>query len=127
MQYQELLRNTHLLDMVGPYTGVTVVTLHNLYKNYLKPIYDYRGGSESEFYREIDQLGVNDFIDKYFNFHCLEFIDVLNEGESFECEVYLAPNMSYIPHHLQTDLNHRYKSVFLNKEKGTIECMGRIE
>ena len=125
MNFSSLLRNTHLSDMVGAYTGVTTVVLHNLYKSYLKPIYDYRGGSESEFYKEIDQLGVNDFIDTYFNFYCLELIDVQNEDESFECEVYLAPNMSYIPEHLQADLNRRYKKVFLNKNKGTIECSGR--
>lgn len=127
MNFANLLRNTHLSDMVGAYTGVTTVALHNLYKNYLKPIYEYRGGSESEFYKEIDQLGVNAFIDKYFNFYCLELLDVLNEDESFECAVYLAPNMSYIPDHLHADLKRRYKKVFLNKEKGIIECTGRIE
>ena len=127
MNFANLLRNTHLSDMVGAYTGVTLNTLNSLYKSYLKPIYDYRGGSESEFYKEIDQLGVNDFIDKYFNFHCLELIDILNEDESFECAVYIAPNMSYIPEHLHADLNRRYKKVFLNKDKGTIECSGRIE
>ena len=125
MNFADLLRNTHLSDMVGAYTGVTTVTLHNLYKNYLKPIYDYRGGSESEFYKEIDQLGVNDFIDKYFNFHCLELIDVLNEDESFESYVYLAPNMSYIPEHLKADLNRRFGYVHLDKEKGFIKCSGR--
>ena len=125
MNFASLLKNTHLLDMIGTYTGVTTVTLCNLYKNYLKPIYDYRGWSDSDFYKEIDMLGVNDFIDKYFNFHCLELVDVLNEDESFECAVYLAPNDSYIPERLQADLNCRYKKVFLNKEKGFIECSGR--
>ena len=125
MNFASLLRNTHLPDMVGAYTGVTLNTLNSLYKSYLKPIYDYRGGSESEFYKEIDQLGVNDFIDKYFNFHCLELIDVLNEDESFECYVYLAPNMSYIPEHLKADLNRRFGYVHLDKEKGFIKCSGR--
>ena len=127
MNFAGLIRNTHLSDMVGAYTGVTTVTLSNLYKNYLKPIYEYRGGSESEFYKEIDKLGVNAFIDTYLNFYCLEFIDAQNEDESWECVRYLAPNMSYIPEHLKTDLNRRYKKVFLDKEKGIIECTGRIE
>ena len=127
MNFAGLLKNTHLSDMVGAYTGVTLNTLNSLYKNYLKPIWDSKKWSESEFFKKIDSLGVNHFIDTYLNFYCLEVFDIKNEDESWECVRYLAPNMAYIPEHLHADLNRRYKKVFLNKEKGIIECTGRIE
>ena len=126
MNFESIVKNTHLSDMVGAYTGVTLMTLNNLYKNYLKPIWDSKKWSESEFFNEINSLGVNNFIDEYFNFHCLEVFDIKNEDESFECVQFIAPNMSYIPEKLHADLNRRYKNVSFDKEEGLIECMGEI-
>ena len=126
MNFASLLRNTNLSDMVGVYTGISLITLKSLYENYLKPIWDSKKWSESEFFNEINSLGVNNFIDKYFNFHCLEVFDIKNEDESFECVQFIAPNMSYIPKKLHADLNSRYKNVSFNKEEGLIECMGEL-
>ena len=126
MNFASLLRNTHLSDMVGAYTGISLITLSSLYKNYLEPIWNCKKWSESEFFNEINSLGVNNFIDKYFNFYCLEVFDTKNEDESFECVQFIAPNMSYIPEKLHADLKRRYKNVSFNKEKGLIECMGEL-
>ena len=112
--------------MVGAYTGVTIVTLNSLYKNYLKPIWDNTKMSESEFYKEINSLGVNNFIDEYFNFHCLEVFYIKNEDESFECVQFISPNMGYIPERLHADLKRRYKNVSFNRDNGIIECMGEL-
>ena len=126
MNLASILKNTHLSDMVGVYTGVTLNTLNSLYKSYLKPIWDSKKWSESEFFKAIDSLGVNNFIDEYFNFNCLEVFDIKNEDESFECVQFIAPNMVYIPKRLHAELNRRYKNVSFNKEEGLIECMGEI-
>lgn len=114
MLYSELLENTKLQNMIGSYTGITPEIMFGLFKNYLEPIYmNNDWSSKGKYYKTLDKMGVNAFIDHYLNVACLRIIDDY-QFQNKRYVKYVSPNSKYIPEKLQRELESIYDSVVVD-------------
>ena len=124
MMYSELLENTKLQDMLGGYTGVTSEFMYGLFKNYLEPIYmNNEWSNKNKFYKTLDRMGLNAFIDRYLNVACLRIIDDY-QIQNRRYVKYVAPNSKYIPERLRRELESLYDTVTVDWSciGGQIRC-----
>lgn len=128
MMFSEILDNTNLQAMLGCYTSMTTEAMFGLFKNYLEPIYMHNNwDTKNQYYKTLNKLGVNDFIDKYLNVACLKVIDDY-QIQNIRYVKYVAPNSKYIPENLRRELESQYDSVVVDWScvGGQIRCKCNI-
>ena len=128
MMYSELLKNTNIEKMLGGYTNMSNEVIYGLFVNYLEPIYMHNAwDSKEQYYKALDKLGVNAFIDKYLNVACLRLIDDVTLSTTRYVD-YACPNTKYVPEKLARELKKIYDSVVVDWSfiGGQIHCKKRV-
>lgn len=128
MMYVEILENTDLEKMLGTYTSISGEYMFGLFKKFLEPIYMSNAwDSKAQFYKTLNKLGVNNFIDRYINVSCLRVLDDYQIRDTRYVK-FASPNSKYIPEHLQRELNEKFDTTCVNWSEigGVIHCTCKV-